>query len=30
LREFNTYADRLSNVAVEEKKIWRLDDDVRM
>ena len=26
LREFNTHADRLSNVAIEEKKPWRLDD----
>lgn len=27
LREFNTHADRLSNVAIEEKKAWNLDDD---
>jgi len=28
LREFNTHADRLSNVAIEEKKAWNLDEDV--
>lgn len=30
LREFNTHADRLSNVAVEEKKMWSLNDDVHV
>lgn len=28
LREFNTHADRLSNVAIEEKKAWNLDKDI--
>lgn len=26
LRKFNTHADRLSNVAIEEKNMWNLDD----